>query len=118
MTKNRNIVISGIALAVVALVQASAGMAQDARKDATSATKAANQKLLGELPFSDRSDFDDAHRGFVAPLPDAIIKGTSGNPIWNPQQYAFIKEGSAAPGTVNPSLWRQAQLINISGLFQ
>ncbi|WP_333682228.1 alkyl sulfatase dimerization domain-containing protein [Dyella sp.] len=118
MTKNRNIVISGIALAVVALVQAGAGMAQDARKDASSATRAANQKLLGELPFSDRSDFDDAHRGFVAPLPDAIIKGTSGNPIWNPQQYAFIKEGSAAPGTVNPSLWRQAQLINISGLFQ
>lgn len=118
MTKNCNIVISGIALAVVALVQAGAGMAQDARKDASSATRAANQKLLGELPFSDRSDFDDAHRGFVAPLPDAIIKGTSGNPIWNPQQYAFIKEGSAAPGTVNPSLWRQAQLINISGLFQ
>lgn len=64
------------------------------------------------------SDFDDAHRGFVAPLPDAVIKGPYGNAIWNPQQYAFIKEGAAAPGTVNPSLWRQAQLINISGLFR
>ncbi|WP_156545622.1 alkyl/aryl-sulfatase [Cupriavidus sp. D384] len=93
-------------------------MAQDARKDASGATKAANQKLLNELPFSDRSDFDDAHRGFIAPLPSEIIKGASGNVIWNPQQYAFIKEGSTAPGTVNPSLWRQSQLINISGLFQ
>lgn len=118
MTKNRNVLVSAITLAVFTLVQAGPGMAQDARKDATSATKAANQKLLGELPFSDKSDFDDAHRGFVAPLPDTVIKGPSGNAIWNPQQYAFIKEGSAAPGTVNPSLWRQAQLINISGLFQ
>ncbi|WP_186426781.1 alkyl/aryl-sulfatase [Cupriavidus metallidurans] len=100
------------------LSQFGAAYAQDARKDATGATKAANQKLLSELPFSDRSDFDDAHRGFIAPLPNALIKGPSGNPIWNPNQYAFIKEGSQAPGTVNPSLWRQAQLINISGLFQ
>ncbi|MGO4175810.1 alkyl/aryl-sulfatase [Bosea sp. TAF32] len=38
--------------------------------------------------------------------------------IWNPGQYAFIKEGVAAPDTVNPSLWRNAQLINISGLFE
>ncbi|HEY8567746.1 MBL fold metallo-hydrolase [Microbulbifer sp.] len=38
--------------------------------------------------------------------------------IWNPDQYGFIKEGEAAPDTVNPSLWRQSQLINISGLFE
>ncbi|WP_066741286.1 hypothetical protein [Cupriavidus sp. D384] len=33
-------------------------------KYASSATRAANQKLLGELPFSDRADFDDA-RGAI-----------------------------------------------------
>jgi alkyl sulfatase BDS1-like metallo-beta-lactamase superfamily hydrolase len=38
--------------------------------------------------------------------------------VWDPQQYAFIKEGEKAPDTVNPSLWRQSQLINISGLFE
>jgi alkyl sulfatase BDS1-like metallo-beta-lactamase superfamily hydrolase len=90
----------------------------DKRKDATSATKAANAKLLGELPFSDNTDFDNAHRGFLAPLPGELIKGDAGNAIWNPDQYAFIKEGVKAPDTVNPSLWRQSQLINISGLFQ
>lgn len=91
---------------------------QDIRKDASEATKAANQKLLNELPFSDTSDFDDAKRGLIAPLPSALIKGQSGNTIWNPQQYSFITEGSPAPDTVNPSLWRQSQLINISGLFE
>jgi alkyl sulfatase BDS1-like metallo-beta-lactamase superfamily hydrolase len=38
--------------------------------------------------------------------------------IWNPAQYNFIKEGDDAPATVNPSLWRQSQLITISGLFE
>ena len=42
---------------------------QDARKDATAATKAANSKLLDELPFSDKSDFDSARKGLIAPLP-------------------------------------------------
>ncbi len=51
-------------------------------------------------------------------MPDAVIKGESGNVIWDPKQYAFIKEGEKAPDTVNPSLWRQSQLINISGLFE
>ncbi|MFO1152599.1 MAG: alkyl sulfatase dimerization domain-containing protein [Rhodospirillales bacterium] len=88
------------------------------RNDATAATKAANQKLLKELPFSDKSDFESAHKGFIAPLPPEMIKGEAGNFIWNPQQYSFIAEGAAAPDTVNPSLWRNAQLINISGLFQ
>ncbi|EGP6463395.1 hydrolase, partial [Salmonella enterica] len=35
-----------------------------------------------------------------------------------PQQYAFIKEGEKSPDTVNPGLWLQSQLINISGLFE
>lgn len=91
---------------------------QDPRKDATEATKAANQKLLSELPFSDKSDFDNAKRGLIAPLPTDAIKGQSGSLIWNPQQYSFIAQGAEAPATVNPSLWRQSQLINISGLFE
>jgi alkyl sulfatase BDS1-like metallo-beta-lactamase superfamily hydrolase len=35
-------------------------------KPATAATKAANQKVLGALPFSDKQDFEDAQRGFIA----------------------------------------------------
>jgi alkyl sulfatase BDS1-like metallo-beta-lactamase superfamily hydrolase len=88
------------------------------RKDATEATRAANAELLRQLPFSDTSDFDDAKRGLIAPLPAEMIQGQGGNRIWNPGQYSFITPGAAAPPTVNPSLWRQSQLINISGLFE
>ena len=93
-------------------------MAAEAPKDATAATQQANNALYNQLPFSDNTDFTDAHKGFIAPLPQEVIKGEEGNVIWNPQQYAFIKEGDKAPDTVNPSLWRQSQLINISGLFE
>jgi alkyl sulfatase BDS1-like metallo-beta-lactamase superfamily hydrolase len=110
--------LSILTLTVGLLVQTAAAQDQDPRKDATDATKAANAALLNELPFSDRSDFENARRGFIAPLPTELIKGQAGNTIWNPQQYGFITEGTAAPDTVNPSLWRQSQLINIGGLFE
>lgn len=95
-----------------------AASAQDLRKEATTATKTANQRLLNELPFGDRSDVENARRGFVAPLPTNTIEGQNGNLSWNPQQYGFIEPDAAAPDTVNPSLWRQAQLTNVGGLFE
>lgn len=92
--------------------------ADASQKDATPATKQVNDALYQQLPFNDNTDFTDAHKGFIAALPQEIIKGEQGNVVWDPGQYAFIKEGEKAPDTVNPSLWRQSQLINISGLFQ
>ena len=103
---------------VAVLATFAAAQAQDPRKDATDATKAANAKLLEQLPFSDTSDFDSARKGLVAPLPSEMIKGQAGNLIWDPTKYGFIKEGEKAPDSVNPSLWRQSQLINMSGLFK
>ncbi|MBF0032033.1 MBL fold metallo-hydrolase [Citrobacter freundii] len=93
-------------------------MAQEGAKDATAQTKSVNDALYGQLPFTDKTDFMNAHKGFIAPLPSELIKGKQGNVVWDPQQYAFIKEGEKSPDTVNPSLWRQSQLINIGGLFQ
>ncbi len=52
-----------------------------------------NDALYGQLPFFDKTDFRNAHKGFIAPLPPAVIKGEKGAVIWNPQKYAFIKEG-------------------------
>jgi alkyl sulfatase BDS1-like metallo-beta-lactamase superfamily hydrolase len=111
--------LSGILVlsSIISLLLISDAFADD-RNDATSATKGANDALLNYLPFGDKQAFDDAHKGFIAALPEAVIKGQAGNAIWNPNQYDFIKEGEAAPDSVNPSLWRQSQLISISGLFK
>lgn len=91
--------------------------AQENMQAATEHTKRVNEALYHQLPFSDTTDFTNAHKGFIAALPSNIITGAKGNVVWDPQQYNFIKEGTKAPDTINPSLWRQAQLINIGGLF-
>ncbi|EPS5940280.1 alkyl/aryl-sulfatase [Klebsiella quasipneumoniae] len=92
--------------------------AAEQQQDATPATREANQALYRKLPFADKTDFNNAHQGFIAPLPPAMLKGDQGNIIWDPAKYNFVKEGEKAPDTVNPSLWRQSQLLNIGGLFK
>jgi len=86
-------------------------------KDAHPAVATSNAAMLKALPFSDRQDFADAKRGFIATLPDATIRGATGNDAWTLAPYGFLSSNSAAP-TVNPSLWRQAQLNMHHGLFE
>ncbi|HCE8951727.1 TPA: MBL fold metallo-hydrolase [Raoultella ornithinolytica] len=107
-----------LALAGVLTTLSVSAFAQIMPKEATAATQQANNALYNTLPFADKTDFDNAHKGFVAALPQDVIKGEQGNVIWDPAKYDFIKEGEKAPATVNPSLWRQSQLINISGLYK
>nr|WP_313492446.1 MBL fold metallo-hydrolase [Achromobacter animicus] len=106
------------AVATFAMGLTTATWAADGPRPAEAATKDANAALPKELPFSDKTSFELAHKGFIAPLPSGLIKGEEGNLVWDPTKYDFIKEGAPAPDTVNPSLWRQSQLLNISGLFQ
>jgi len=85
-------------------------------KDAEPSTRAANAAFATSLPFSDRADFDDARRGFIATLPDGVVAGPRG-PAFDTKPYAFLQKDEVPP-TVNPSLWRQAQLDAINGLFK
>ena len=103
---------------VFAVVLASPGFSQEQPKEATAATKAANNKLLKELPFKDKRSFEDAQKGLIAPLPKKVIKSQDDSVIWDPNKYGFITVDASAPDTTNPSLWRQSQLTNISGLFK
>ena len=88
-----------------------------APKPATAATIAANRVVLAELPFHDRTDFEDATRGLVAPLPDGVIRGTDGKLVWDLGEFAFLSQEEAPP-EVNPSLWRLARLNMANGLFE
>ncbi|WP_234790666.1 alkyl/aryl-sulfatase [Mycolicibacterium wolinskyi] len=88
-------------------------------KGATEATKAANQKVLDTLPFNDKADFDDAKRGLVARPDTLTIKDADGNVVWDLEEYKkYIADDKDAPDTVNPSLWRNAQLNMEYGLFE
>ena len=83
-------------------------------KDATEHTRRVNApRDLGMDP----GDFERATRGLVAQHATGVIEGAWGT-AWDVSRYAFIEQGSVNPDTVNPSLWRQAQLNNIHGLFE
>lgn len=93
--------------------------ATESPKEASSATKNINNELLKELPFNDKESFTNASKGFIAPLPDeGVIKNANGNIVWDLSKFSFIKEDSTSPDTVNPSLWRQSQLVKKGGLFK
>src|SRR5262245_3430781 len=91
--------------------------AQIQPKEAEPAVQQANADVLRQLPFANRQDFEDAHRGFVGTVPDLIIRGSDERDVWSLHDYAFLQEDTA-PATVNPSLWRQAQLNYVNGLFK
>ncbi|MDR3507005.1 MAG: alkyl sulfatase dimerization domain-containing protein [Caulobacteraceae bacterium] len=102
-------------LAMAGLLAASAAAAQSA--DPPSAyTQAAQAEVLRTSPFADRQDFDFARRGFVATRTDPLIRNAAGQPVWDLSAFDFLK--GEAPATVNPSLWRQGQLLAIHGLFK
>ena len=71
----------------------------------------------GKMPqLGDERDFSDAKSGLIEAYDGSPILDAEGREVWNPSRYSFV-EGEA-PESVNPSLWRQTQLLRIAGLFE
>ncbi|WP_034087103.1 alkyl/aryl-sulfatase [Streptacidiphilus albus] len=72
---------------------------------------------MNHLPsFEDTTDFDNADRGFLGAMVPAVVRAADGRVVWDNDAYDFLK--GECPDTVNPSLWRQAQLCAKQGLFE
>jgi len=84
-----------------------------AQKDATPYTAAHQQVVQDELPFDEKTDFTWVDRGKIAPLTNEGVIPK----VFDAASANFV-QGKPAPDTVNPSLWRQAQLVNRGGLFE
>jgi alkyl sulfatase BDS1-like metallo-beta-lactamase superfamily hydrolase len=91
-----------------------------APKPASEATRAANAAVLKALPFADTQDFEDARRGLIESPTSLVIPADDGKrTAWEIESFRrFITPGAPAPESVNPSLWRNAQLNMMTGLFQ
>ena len=89
-------------------------------KPASPSTQEFNKNSTASLPWSDNADFANAKRGLIARLPDSgVIKDRNGRIVWDLSRFTgFIKDGTAAPDTVNPSLWRMSQLLMEAGLYE
>jgi alkyl sulfatase BDS1-like metallo-beta-lactamase superfamily hydrolase len=68
------------------------------------------------VAVDDRKDFEFAARGFIATLENPKILRDDGRVAVDLESYDFL--AGKAPETVNPSLWRQAQILTQHGLFK
>ena len=85
-------------------------------QDAAPAIARQNAALLDTFPFADTTDFEDATRGLIGTLEPCVITAADGRVVWDNDSYAFLD--GEAPDTVNPSLWRQSQLVAMQGLYE
>jgi alkyl sulfatase BDS1-like metallo-beta-lactamase superfamily hydrolase len=76
----------------------------------------ANKKYLA-LPFDNRQDFADAEQGFIAGLPDGVIKNARGEVVFRAKDFE-VDLNAPPPDWMNPSLWRICKLNGKSGLFK
>lgn len=72
---------------------------------------------ITDAPDDGTGDADRATRGFVAAHPTGVIE-RDGRPIWDTGRYDFLRDSPEAPDSVHPSLWRQARLNCVHGLFE
>lgn len=107
-----------ILIGVLSFVTFVTANANDIRKDATKFTKEKNKETTAILDFSDKRDFEEASRGFIATWPNDKILDANGKVVWDFASFNFIKQDGATPDTVNPSLWRQSRINNLHGLFE
>ena len=87
-----------------------------APKPASPATTAANTAAKARFDFRDTADFERVRRGLLAQLDPPVVSRAAGHTIWDTRRFDFIQ--GEPPSSVHPSLWRQAQLNDVHGLFE
>ncbi|TCK00902.1 alkyl/aryl-sulfatase [Nocardia alba] len=88
-------------------------------KDPSAATVAANVAATERYDMDNRADFTDARRGLIAELPGLVYSDADPDKVvYDPEELAYLTEDAPCPDSVNPSLWRQSQLISLGGLYE
>jgi alkyl sulfatase BDS1-like metallo-beta-lactamase superfamily hydrolase len=86
-------------------------------KPPSAATLELRRQLQASLPFADTRDFEEAKRGFLAPLPSGVVKADAGNPAWDIDSYKWLLQDRDFT-SINPSLLRMARLNMNAGLYE
>ena len=108
--------LKNVAFLMLTLAASAQACATSVAPSASAYTREHNAAMYQQLNFNDKRDIEDAKRGFIATINPLLIKNDNGKTVVNLENWAFLK--GEAPDTVNPSLWRHAQLNNINGLFK
>jgi alkyl sulfatase BDS1-like metallo-beta-lactamase superfamily hydrolase len=86
-------------------------------KAPSSHTLAVLDEARSTLPFSDRQDFEEWERGYIAGREELQIMADNGNVAWDMERYQFLNDPEAI-NSVHPSLLRISQLNMNFGLYE
>lgn len=86
-------------------------------KAPTSHTIAAIKRSSANLPFADARDFEELRKGFIAPMPDLVIKADAGHDAVDMKRFQFLNENREFD-SIHPSMLRIARLNNNYGLYE
>ncbi len=75
------------------------------------------EEARNRLPFSDKRDFEEETKGFIAAPDSWQIIGENGNVVWDMERYRFLLSGEDFP-SIHPSLQRQSTLNMNFGLYE
>jgi alkyl sulfatase BDS1-like metallo-beta-lactamase superfamily hydrolase len=73
--------------------------------------------ITATLPFSDKRDYDEAKKGFLAEPSYKQIMADAGQVAWDMGSYQWLLQGKEFP-SIHPSLQRQAVLNMAYGLYE
>jgi len=108
-------------ITAMTLLCSNAALAQDhfnpKGAPASDATSALQEELRLTLPLTDRRDFEESIRGFIAEPDSRQILGANGNVVWDMNPYDFLLTGESYD-SIHPSLQRQATLNMNFGLYE
>ncbi len=83
---------------------------------ASAATQLVNRQVAQDIAQLSQQDIEAASRGLIARAENLQIEGVGDRLAWDLSAYDFMS--GETPDTVNPSLWRQAGLNNLAGLYE
>ena len=75
------------------------------------------EQARGLLPFSDKRDFEEEKKGFIAAPESWKIMANAGHVAWDMERYKFFLEGKEFD-SIHPSLQRQSTLNMNFGLYE
>ncbi len=75
------------------------------------------EEARANLPFSDKQDFEEMNKGFIAAPKSKKIMADAGNVAWDMERYEFIADAEKY-NSIHPSMLRQSQLNMNFGLYK
>jgi len=115
------ILIGGAALSL--MLAGNGGLAQDIKhfhpkgEPPSKHTIEVIKKARAAMPFSERKDFEEQKKGFIAAPESMKIKADAGHVAWDIERYHFLAKGKDFD-SIHPSLQRQAILNLNFGLYE